>query len=287
VLVVLGLAQQHRLRVNNMGSPTYQVKTAFHIQEKILHSQTDRFGKVVVIERGNRFVDLVFGDQLNAVQSRYDLLMPDMPSLDYVKAMCVGLVFVPKPKKILVLGMGGGSLPKFYMKYAPEASLEIVDIRPSLFDIAQKHFGFELNTNSRFYEQDALEYLRLAANTTNKYDLILIDVYIEGPSDILAKPELWEYASKSLSPMGFCLSNVWREGKHEVKYADILTMNALNFTTVGQTETSTAQAIIFSTDLPSSIIDSEGVILRAESLEQTTGLNLPKYLRNTRILRSN
>ena len=263
--------------------PEYQVKTAFYVQEELLHEQRDKYGKVFVIKRSNRYVDLVFDDQANAIQSRYDLLIPNMPSLDYVKAMCLGQVFV-EPKNILVLGLGGGSLAKFYMENNPEANIEIVDIRPALFDVSQKYFGLKLSTNSRFYEQDALEYTRLAYNAKRKYDLILIDIYIDGPADILDKPELWKYVSGCLQTTGFCVSNVWKEGEHEKKYGDILTLNSLNFETVGQTETSTSQVCIFSTHLPSNIIESGGIINRALALEETTGINFPKYLRNSSIL---
>ena len=54
------------------------------------------------------------------------LANPDHIELPYLRAMLVGLVMIPAPARILILGLGGGSLPRFLLQQYPEAVIEVV-----------------------------------------------------------------------------------------------------------------------------------------------------------------
>ena len=57
----------------------------------------------------------------DTVQSSMRLDDPSALVLSYTRAMMAFLLFRPRPAHLLMLGLGGGSLPKFVYKHFPEA----------------------------------------------------------------------------------------------------------------------------------------------------------------------
>ena len=50
------------------------------------------------------------------------------PRLAYTRKMMAFLMFNSQPRRILQLGLGGGSLAKFCYRYLPDASITVVEI---------------------------------------------------------------------------------------------------------------------------------------------------------------
>ena len=65
----------------------------------ILHEEKDQFGTLRVVS-GVSTIDLLFDEDPNAVQSRIDLHTPEVPSLEYIKAMCLGKSLCPCAQSI-------------------------------------------------------------------------------------------------------------------------------------------------------------------------------------------
>ena len=65
-----------------------------------------------------------------AVQSEIDLANPDVPTLSYVRHVMVALPIVPRPRRILVVGLGGASIQRFVRKLLPEATIETASLIP-------------------------------------------------------------------------------------------------------------------------------------------------------------
>ena len=66
------------------------------------------------------------------IQSRMSLLNPDALDIEYTRMMMGFLVFNSAPKQISMIGLGGGSLPKFCYRYLPGADIEVVEIDPAV-----------------------------------------------------------------------------------------------------------------------------------------------------------
>src|SRR5690625_7278958 len=80
-------------------------------------------------------------------------------------------------RKVLILGLGGGSAieslrKKFRFKYPITA----VEIDPEMIRIARKEFRINTYTNLEIVNADALQY---AAKTREKFDMNLIDLFID------------------------------------------------------------------------------------------------------------
>jgi spermidine synthase len=250
----------------------------------IVHTHEDEFGTMRVHDDGI-LVDLLFDEEENAVQSRLDKSEPGVPSLQYVRAMCLGGSLVPRPRNILILGLGGGSLPKYYCENFPEARIDIVDMRASLWDIAKKFFQFVPSAKTRFVHEDAISFVQRASDVGASYDIILVDLFMEGPSNVLRKDSFWIPLTRILSPLGFCLSNVWRSGPYEVLYESILRRLAELFNTVARTDLKASQCILVTSHLDPTVLDTYNLVNRVEYDTIKTGVPLSRILRNTRILK--
>lgn len=78
------------------------------------------------------------------------------------------------PKKILMLGLGGGSVVKWLAKKYQDASITAVEIDPVMIKIAKEHFHVDKVKNLKIITADAVDYIK---TTKDHFDLILLDCY--------------------------------------------------------------------------------------------------------------
>lgn len=81
------------------------------------------------------------------------------------------------PKRILVFGVGGGGVFPMLESMYPQARITGVDIDPEVVRLARKHFGLQTLKRTSFIVQDARKFASDNKNR-NKYDFIIIDIYI-------------------------------------------------------------------------------------------------------------
>jgi spermidine synthase len=78
---------------------------------------------------------------------------------------------------ILVIGLGGGSLPRALAKSVPEASIDVVDIDPAVVRVARQYFQFVPGPRTEVFEEDGRVFVRRAIREGRSYDLIMLDAY--------------------------------------------------------------------------------------------------------------
>jgi len=67
---------------------------------------------------------------LGEIQSRMQLQDPSALDLEYTQTMMAFLMFEPEPTAIAMIGLGGGSLPKFCYRYLPGTHIRVIEINP-------------------------------------------------------------------------------------------------------------------------------------------------------------
>lgn len=77
-------------------------------------------------------------------------------------------------KKILILGVGGGTLIKILKERFPESYLVAVDIDPVMIQLAKKHFDLDSYSNTKIIIGDVFS---SKTKMGNKYDLIVVDLF--------------------------------------------------------------------------------------------------------------
>ncbi len=76
-----------------------------------------------------------------AIQSSMRLDDPFALALDYTRCMMAFLLFHPEPRRALMIGLGGGSLAKFFYKRLKKASLRVIELDPRVVAAAREHFA--------------------------------------------------------------------------------------------------------------------------------------------------
>lgn len=126
-------------------------------------------------ERGLRLMHL--GD--DAIQSRMRIDRPDELSLAYTRAMMGGLMFMPRARDFLMIGLGGGSLAKFIHRRLPRARVTAVEINAQVLIAARTMFGVPRD-GKRFTALlgDGARVVRTLEPAS--YDIVLLDAYCGG-----------------------------------------------------------------------------------------------------------
>jgi len=76
-----------------------------------------------------------------AIQSSMRLEDPYALALDYTRCMMAFLLFHPEPREALMIGLGGGSLAKFFLRNLRKTKLRVVELDPRIVAAARDHFA--------------------------------------------------------------------------------------------------------------------------------------------------
>jgi spermidine synthase len=112
---------------------------------------------------------------------------------------------------MLLIGLGGGSILKSF--YADNWDIEVVEIDPSVTEMAVKYFGVEPG-HGTFYHMDGREFLK---NSSKKYDLIIMDAF--GSSSVpfhLTTIEFFTIVKRNLTQRGFLAINLEAMGWDDI-----------------------------------------------------------------------
>lgn len=126
---------------------------------------------------------------------------------DYTKYYSLFEAFSTTLDSSLVLGGGAYSIPKALLNEPSMPTVDVVDIEPSLYDLAKQYFSLKESDRLTNYVQDGRMFL---AQSNKSYDLIYGDVYhslLSIPTHFTTK-EFFQLAKDHLSDDGVFVSNV-------------------------------------------------------------------------------
>lgn len=101
-------------------------------------------------------------------------LMQSGGFLEKIFAKGIKKLHISTPKKILVLGLGGGSIINVFNKFYPLAAITAVEIDQKMIDVGRKYLNLNNARHLKIIVKDAFEEIY---NIKDKYDLIFIDLY--------------------------------------------------------------------------------------------------------------
>jgi spermidine synthase len=76
-----------------------------------------------------------------AIQSSMRLDDPFALALDYTRCMMGFLLFHPEPREALMIGLGGGSLAKFFFRHLRKTAVRVVEVDARVVAAAREHFA--------------------------------------------------------------------------------------------------------------------------------------------------
>src|SRR5204862_451476 len=109
--------------------------------QPVIHEKASSYNTIIVTEdqRGMRTLLFERGGGRQSVVKPGD---PDHLELPYARVALAGLALCEEPRRILVVGLGGGTLPMFLRAHYPAATIDVAEIDPEVVDVAKKCFGF-------------------------------------------------------------------------------------------------------------------------------------------------
>ena len=176
----------------------------------ILHQERSVYSNVLVKKTGSRLCLMFSVRHAQRNQSCMDTRNPQKMVFAYTKMSLAGLLFVPDPTHILIIGLGGGTLPTAFAELFPTAKIDAVEIDPAVTRVARDFFGFVPTDNTRVFDQDARVWTKRAVLRPRRYDIIILDAfngeYI--PEHLMTEEYLRETKSL-LSPGGILMANTF------------------------------------------------------------------------------
>lgn len=146
----------------------------------------------------------------DTVQSAMRLARPNDLEVAYTRAMMAFLLFHPEPRRVLMIGLGGGSLAKFIYHRFPQAQITAVEVNPRVVAVARQLFALPPDdARLEVVVGDGVEYLNSPARA-GRYDVLMIDGY-DGESQVaaLATSAFYAECARVLSPDGVTVVNLW------------------------------------------------------------------------------
>jgi spermidine synthase len=178
-------------------------------QDKILYKKASPFTTIVVTEDEEGLRTLRFGENGLAAQSIVKVGDPDRVMCEYTQVMPVALTLVKEPKRVLIVGLGGGTLPGLFRKHFPQMTIDVVDIDPDVVEVAKKYFGFQEDAAMHAIVDDGRRFIE---KCKQPYDIIFLDAF--GPDSIpydLATKEFLLATRRAVAANGVVASNVWSQ----------------------------------------------------------------------------
>lgn len=179
---------------------------------KVVYNKKSLYRNIMVSDEGDRFC-MTFRMQNGAVHALQSCMFKDDHDrlvFDYSKATMAGFLVVPKPKRILVLGMGGGSIPRVHRKLLPDAAIDVVEIDEAVVQVAAQWFDFKAGGKLKVHVKDGRQFVKQAGVFGQTYDMILLDAFNGDyiPEHMMSK-EFLEECKRILAPDGVLIANTF------------------------------------------------------------------------------
>src|SRR3569832_1577305 len=181
---------------------------------KLVHRSRDADGPLEVVDDGLTRTQHIGNDTRHSTMALAD---PVNLMLVYTRAMMRCLLFQPAPRRVLLIGLGGGSLAKFLLHYFPRCEVEAVERRAAVVRLAHGYFQLPESPRLRVHVEDARDFL--AQDTPHRYVHNLLDAYdAEGMAAGSAAQDFLAACRARLAPQGLLVVNQRTHERHQNKY---------------------------------------------------------------------
>lgn len=144
----------------------------------------------------------------NVLQSSMSLTAPHRLVLSYTHFMMAPLLFNHSPQRILIIGIGAGSMLRFFHHYVSNCSIDAIDNSPHVIELAKKYFCLPESHDIRLFCQDGFDFL--LNRQEDNYDLILVDAFDQsGMSTSVYNREFFDLCRNRLEKRGIASLNLW------------------------------------------------------------------------------
>ena len=155
---------------------------------------------------------------IGEIQSRMRLADPYALDLEYTRLMMGFVLLHPRPKQIVMIGLGGGSLAKFCHRHLPESQIQVVEINPHVIALRDQFHVPPDGERFVVVPGDGARYVRLRAR---RPDVLIVDGFgPEGQPARLCSQRFYDDCAEMLQPGGVLVVNLHRGHRHHDIFVD-------------------------------------------------------------------
>ena len=169
---------------------------------EVLHAKDTQYHRLAVVEdSASRYLRFDSSFQSGMYRNQ-----PYRTRFDYTDYLQLALAYNPAAKRVLFVGLGGGSAPKRMWRDFPALRLDVVELDAEVVDVAYRFFGLPRDERLRVEVEDGRRYL---SRNEGPWDAIVIDAFYSDSIPFhLATREFLELAQARLAPGGVIATNV-------------------------------------------------------------------------------
>ncbi len=176
-----------------------------------IHQERSLYRNIIVTEDSSRrCLRFTITRRTGQNQSCRFLENPQALVFPYAKMTLSSLLVQDNPQRILIIGLGGGTLPEAYHRLFPEAEIIISEIDEAVLNVAEDFFDFEQTDKIKVDIGDGRVYVKRAALRNEVFDLVIIDAFNgEYIPEHLMTEEFLEEIKQLLPEDGMLVSNTF------------------------------------------------------------------------------
>jgi spermidine synthase len=194
---------------------------------KLLHRERSLYRNIFVTQDGDeRCMTFRYPPRGAGRQSCKLLNEPRKLIFQYTGMQLSALFLNPKPKRILIIGEGGGTIPSALQELCPGAEIDVVELDGAVDSVARSFFAFKAGPKTRVTISDGRIFVKRMAGRKPNYDLVMLDAFEADyiPEHMLTREFLQEVKA-DMAPNGVIVANTFAASAlydHEsVTYRDV------------------------------------------------------------------
>ena len=179
-------------------------------QAQVIHQERSLYRNILVEDKGDLRCLKFNVKSTKTQQSCFLKSQPEQLVFNYTKLLMTSLLVMPDPKRILIIGLGGGTMSNTLAQLYPHSQIDNVEIDQAVIKVARDYFGFFENDNIKTYNQDGRIFIKRALLKKQQYDWIILDAFNGDyiPEHLMTKEFLQE-TKRLLSQHGVLSANTF------------------------------------------------------------------------------
>ncbi|MDB5799870.1 MAG: spermidine synthase-like protein [Rhodocyclales bacterium] len=213
---------------------------------------------------------------LSYVQSEMDIKEPDALNIAYTRKMMAFLLFVPRPRHIMIVGLGGGSLTKFCYRQLTSTRITTIEINEDVIAFGELFGVPQPDERLAIIHADAIKYL---ARTDERVDVILLDGCDKhGVAPAFCDAGFYDNLRARLKPDGMLTMNLVGANETSRTYVDLISDAFLDRVIV-QDVSADGNRVAFAFNEPGFSPNWPSIERDAKQLEEQYGLDFTAFAR--------
>jgi spermidine synthase len=175
-----------------------------------IHREKSLYRNIIVKQEGQRRCLIFTVKRSDRNQTCIDMSDPKRIVFAYARMTMGGLLLNANPQRVLVIGLGGGTLPVALSELYPTATIDTVEIDEAVVRVAKQFFNFTETAQLKVHVSDARVFIKRALLRKTQYDLIILDAFTgDYIPEHLMTAEFLEESRNLLTPEGVLVANTF------------------------------------------------------------------------------